>query len=160
VSPLPSPADAEALIRQHVRPLPVESRPLAALAGAVLVQEVRAERDQPPFHRVTMDGIAIASHDWTQGQRRFRIAGTEAAGQRPLPLPPGECLEVMTGAVLPPGSDCVIPVERLEVADGWLAWTRRSRSSRWATSTPAASTAVRASDCSRPARASDRPSSR
>jgi len=119
VSPLPSPADAEALIRQHVRPLPVESRPLAALAGAVLAQEVRAERDQPPFHRVTMDGIAIASDDWTQGQRRFRIAGTQAAGQRPLPLPPGECLEVMTGAVLPPGSDCVIPVERLQVADGW-----------------------------------------
>jgi len=45
----------------------------------VLAQEVRAERDLPPFHRVTMDGIAIASHDWTQGQRRFRIAGTQAA---------------------------------------------------------------------------------
>jgi molybdopterin molybdotransferase len=34
-------------------------------------------------------------------------------------LPPGDCLEVMTGAVLPSGSDCVIPVEQIEVADGW-----------------------------------------
>jgi molybdopterin molybdotransferase len=119
VAPLPSPADAESLIRRHVQPLPVESRPLAALPGAVLAQAVHAERDQPPFHRVTMDGIALASADWARGQRRFRIAGTQAAGKRPLHLARGECLEVMTGAVLPPGGDCVIPVERLTLADGW-----------------------------------------
>jgi molybdopterin molybdotransferase len=119
VQTLPSPAEAETLIRQHVRLLPVESRPLAALAGAVLAQSVRAERDQPPFDRVTMDGIAISCDAWRAGQRRFRIAGTQAAGQPPRALPPGECLEVMTGAVLPPGSDCVIPVERLAVSDGW-----------------------------------------
>jgi molybdopterin molybdotransferase len=119
VATLPSPADAASLIRSHVRPLPDESRPLATLAGAVLAQDVCAERDQPPFDRVTMDGIAVATADWARGQRRFRIAGTQAAGQRPQPLPPGECLEVMTGAVLPPGSDCVIPVERLAVEDGW-----------------------------------------
>ena len=116
---LPTPAEAEALIRRRVQPLPLESRPLAALAGAALAQSVRAERDQPPFDRVTMDGIAIASEAWRAGQRRFRIAGTQAAGQRPQPLPPDACLEVMTGAALPPGSDCVIPVERLSVADGW-----------------------------------------
>jgi molybdopterin molybdotransferase len=80
---------------------------------------VRAERDQPPFDRVTMDGIAISSEAWRAGQRRFRIAGTQAAGRPPQSVPPGECVEVMTGAVLPPGSDCVIPVERLTVADGW-----------------------------------------
>jgi molybdopterin molybdotransferase len=119
VQSLPTPAEAEALIRRHVRPLPIESRPLAALAGAALAQSVRAERDQPPFDRVTMDGIAIASETWRAGQRRFRIAGTQAAGQRPQRLPPDACLEVMTGAVLPTGGDCVIPVERLTVTDGW-----------------------------------------
>ena len=119
MEPLPTPAAAEALIRRQVRPLPVESRPLASLAGAVLAQSVRAERDQPPFDRVTMDGIAIQREAWRAGQRRFRIAGTQAAGQPPRMLPPGDCLEVMTGAVLPPGSDCVIPVEQIEVADGW-----------------------------------------
>ena len=117
--PLPTPAEAEALIRRHVRPLPVESRPLAALSGAVLAQSVRAERDQPPFDRVTMDGIAIACEAWRSGQRRFRIAGTQAAGQRPLSCPPDACIEVMTGAVLPPGTDSVVPVEHLVVADGW-----------------------------------------
>ncbi len=57
-------AEAEALVREHVQPLPIESRPLASLAGAVLAQSVRAERDQPPFDRVTMDGVAFASEAW------------------------------------------------------------------------------------------------
>ncbi|HVN42493.1 MAG TPA: molybdopterin molybdotransferase MoeA, partial [Steroidobacteraceae bacterium] len=117
---LPSPAEAEALIREAIRPLPIESRPLESLPGAVLAQSVRSERDQPPFDRVTMDGIAFASAAWRAGQRRFRITGTQAAGAPPSALgDPAACLEVMTGAVLPTGCDCVVPVERIEVADGW-----------------------------------------
>ena len=117
---LPTPAEAEALVRGRVAPLPVESRPLASLAGAVLAQSVRAERDQPPFDRVTMDGVAFASDAWRGGQRRFRIAGTQPAGHPQVSLPaPDACLEVMTGAVLPAGCDCVVPVEDLNLADGW-----------------------------------------
>jgi molybdopterin molybdotransferase len=118
-SALPTPAAAEALVRERVQRLPIESRPLESLAGAILAQSVRSERDQPPFDRVTMDGIALASQAWREGQRRFRIAGTQAAGQPALRLPaPGDCLEAMTGATLPLGCDCVVPVERLQVADG------------------------------------------
>ena len=118
---LPTPVEAEALVRERVATLPIESRPLASLAGAVLAQSVRAERDQPPFDRVTMDGIAFASEAWRAGQRRFRVAGTQAAGQPQAALPaPDACLEVMTGAVLPAGCDCVVPVERLSTADGWV----------------------------------------
>ena len=54
-----------------------------------------------------------------QGTRRFRIAGTQAAGQPPLSLPGGDtCFEVMTGAILPGGCDCVVPVERISVTGG------------------------------------------
>lgn len=118
-SAMPTPAAAEALVRERVQRLPTESRPLESLAGAILAQSVRSERDQPPFDRVTMDGIAFASQAWRDGQRRFRIAGTQAAGQPALRLPsPSDCLEAMTGAMLPIGCDCVVPVERLQVADG------------------------------------------
>lgn len=118
-SDLPNPAEAEALVRERVVPLPVESRPLAALAGAVLAQSVRAERDQPPFDRVTMDGVALASQAWRDGRRAFRIAGTQAAGRPPLTLEDtADCIEAMTGAVLPHGCDCVVPVERLVIEDG------------------------------------------
>ena len=119
--PLPTPADAEARIRARLTTLAIESRPLAALAGAVLAQAVHAERDQPPFDRVTMDGVAFASGTWRAGARRYRIAGIQAAGRPPLELPAGDaCLEVMTGAILPSGCDCVVPVERIKVADGWV----------------------------------------
>jgi molybdopterin molybdotransferase len=115
---LPTPAAAAATILDRLPALPVETRPLAALAGAVLAQEVRAERDQPPFDRVTMDGIALASA--RSDVRRLRIAGTQAAGRPPLVLPEGDvCFEVMTGAVLPVGCDCVVPVERIRIEEGW-----------------------------------------
>ena len=109
------------MVRERVSPLPVESRPLASLAGAVLAQPVRAERDQPPFDRVTMDGVAIATSGWHAGARRFHVAGIQAAGRPPLSLEAADsCIEVMTGAVLPRGCDCVIQVELLSAADGWI----------------------------------------
>jgi molybdopterin molybdotransferase len=116
---LPSPAAAAALVAEHVQPLPVESRSLESLAGAVLAQSIRAERDQPPFDRVTMDGVAFASSAWRDGRRRFRIAGLQAAGHPALRLASdADCFEAMTGAVLPAGCDCVVPVERISIADG------------------------------------------
>jgi molybdopterin molybdotransferase len=117
---LPTPAEAAARIAARLPSLPTESRPLAALTGAVLAQEVHAERDQPPFDRVTMDGVALASSSYRSGARRLRIAGTQAAGRPPQVLPAGDtCLEAMTGAILPTGCDCVVPVERIRIADGW-----------------------------------------
>lgn len=116
----PTPAEAEALVRGQVRALPLEFRPLESLAGAVLAQSVRAERDQPPFDRVTMDGVAFSCSAWREGCRRFRIAGVQAAGTPPLALEqPDDCLEVMTGAILPRGCDVVVPVERIDIHDGW-----------------------------------------
>ena len=114
-----SPAEAQALICDRVPAMPVEIAPLAELTGAVLRERIVASRDQPPFDRVTMDGIAFASSAAAAGRREFRIAGAQAAGARQMVLAsPEACFEVMTGAVLPQGCDCVIPVERISVEDG------------------------------------------
>jgi molybdopterin molybdotransferase len=79
----------------------------------VLAEDVTAERDQPPFDRVTMDGIAVAYRDWAEGGRAYELAGTQAAGAPPLTLTGSRrCIEVMTGTPLPTGADTVIPVER------------------------------------------------
>src|SRR3954454_10914947 len=111
-----SPSEAEDIIRRSVSLLDIESRPLGNLTGAVLREPIAATRDQPPFDRVTMDGIAFAS---ASGRRSFRIAGTQAAGTRQMILANDDaCFEVMTGAVVPHGCDCVIPIEKLHVADG------------------------------------------
>ncbi len=114
-----TPAQAEELIGQHLQCLPIESLPLAQCAGAVLRENIYAERDSPPFDRVSMDGIAVDSGAVIGGARRLAIQATQAAGDPPLTLGShGACIEVMTGAVLPTGCDSVIPVEDLVISEG------------------------------------------
>jgi molybdopterin molybdotransferase len=81
-----NPMQAEKLIGEHLACLPIESLPVAHCAGAVLRENVYAERDQPPFDRVAMDGIALASQSLSKGRSTFRIQATQAAGDPPLVL--------------------------------------------------------------------------
>ncbi|MGI9272180.1 MAG: molybdopterin molybdotransferase MoeA [Woeseiaceae bacterium] len=92
--------------------------PVFSAVGMVLRQTVVAERDQPPFDRVTMDGIAFSFADFDSGTRSFPIQAMQAAGDRALELESGKCIEIMTGASLPNGADCIVPVERIAVSEG------------------------------------------
>ena len=106
-------AAAEASILVHMPRFPARQEPLAVCGGRVLAEDVHAERDQPPFDRVTMDGIAVAYREYAAGVREFEVVGTQAAGAEPLAVAAAQCVEVMTGAVLPRGADTVVPVERV-----------------------------------------------
>jgi molybdopterin molybdotransferase len=111
-----TPAEAQDLIGRNLAALPVESLPLQQCAGAVLREPIYAERDQPPFDRVAMDGIALDSRAIGASARTFRIQGMQPAGDPPQRLEStGACIEVMTGAVLPEGCDAVVPVEQISV---------------------------------------------
>src|SRR5689334_10137575 len=113
-----TPAQAEEQIARHLPCLPIESLPLSQCAGAVLRENVYAERDQPPFDRVAMDGIAISAAA-ALGRQRFRVQAVQAAGDAPLTLEsPQHCIEIMTGAMLPGGCDAVVPVERISISGG------------------------------------------
>jgi len=98
--------------------LPAEAVSLGESPGRVLRQTVIAERDQPPFDRVMMDGIAITHAAFVGGATSFAVQATQAAGDPALSLDPGSAIEIMTGASLPENADCVIPVERITIADG------------------------------------------
>ena len=111
-----TPAQAETLIEQHLTCLPIESLPLTQAAGAVLRENIYAERDQPPFDRVAMDGIALShprAADATPGACASRARRPPAIRRRRLP-DPGSCIEIMTGAMLPRGCDAVVPVEQVQ----------------------------------------------
>src|SRR5688572_6449706 len=69
-------AEAGALILAHMPRFPAVQEPLQACTGRVLAEDVKAERDQPPFDRVTMDGIAIAYRDLAAGVLSFEVTGT------------------------------------------------------------------------------------
>ena len=111
-------AEASQAITDSMPTFGTETAALDRATGRVLHQVVSAERDQPPFDRVTMDGIAIRLATFDAGNRQFNIQGTQHAGD-PVQTLKSElhCIEIMTGGVLPEGTDCVIPVERISVAD-------------------------------------------
>jgi molybdopterin molybdotransferase len=114
----------------RVRVTGAEKVGLLASAGRVLAEEVRAERDQPPFDRATRDGFAVLAEEWTSG-RRLRVVGLVRAGEAwaGKALSSGEAVEIMTGAVVPAGADAVAMVEHAELGEGmvWAAAGRRLR---------------------------------
>jgi molybdopterin molybdotransferase len=83
--------------------------------GRLLAESIYSDRDLPPFDQVRMDGIAISFDRWLSGQREFVSSGIQRAGIPALkPEDATTCMEVMTGAVIPEGTDTVIPYEKLE----------------------------------------------
>ena len=112
-------AEAFEAIQSAMPDFGTETVSLEGAVGRVLREDIAAERDQPPFDRVTMDGIAIRFAEFDSGKSTFAIQGQQHAGDPQQSLKDGPyCIEIMTGAVLPQGADCVIPVERIAVEDG------------------------------------------
>ncbi len=103
---------ATALLLENAVDFNTETVHLTEAVGRVLAEPLIADRDFPPFDRVTMDGIAIDYQAFAQGKRNFFVEGLQAAGAPQLTLQePTHCLEVMTGAMLPAGTDTVIRYE-------------------------------------------------
>ncbi len=110
---------ATTLVLQNTTSFPNEIVPLQHSLHRILREDLAADRDFPPFDRVAMDGIAIHFAAFEKGQRAFEIEGIQAAGAAQLVLQKEEnCLEVMTGAMLPKGTDAVIRYEDLEIKNG------------------------------------------
>ncbi|MBL6990453.1 MAG: molybdopterin molybdotransferase MoeA [Bacteriovoracaceae bacterium] len=92
--------------------------PLTDALNKVLDVDIYASRDQPPFNRCAMDGIAINLSTFNTPPKSFIIEGIGPAGVAANSLvDPKNCLEVMTGAVLPVNCDCVIRYEDLDIKD-------------------------------------------
>jgi len=97
----------------------VEEIPFIQSVGRVLKEDIRADRDFPPFNRVSMDGISIDFLSFKKGQRSFPIEGIQAAGSEQITLENSEnCIEVMTGAVLPNNTSAVIRYEDVTIKEG------------------------------------------
>lgn len=111
--------EASRIVFSHLFTTRSQTVDLSNAVGKVLAEEITADRDFPPFDRVAMDGIAIRSEQVSQGRRTFVIEQVQAAGelQKKL-LRPENAIEVMTGAMLPGGTDTVIRYEDISVQSG------------------------------------------
>jgi molybdopterin molybdotransferase len=117
-SGLPSFAEARQVVLEHANKLAQRDGDiveLIAAAGRTLAENITADRDLPPFHRATRDGYAVRAADLTNVPARLEVVGEIRAGAPPSEssraLKPGEAVEIMTGAPLPPGADAVVMVE-------------------------------------------------
>lgn len=91
---------------------------LNEINGHVLNEDIIADRDFPPFDRVTMDGIAINHAVYAKGQRDFAIEKTIGAGMPQSSLEDAtKCVQIMTGAMLPLKADTIIRYEDITISD-------------------------------------------
>ena len=112
-------AEAYRHILSHRTEFGTAEVPLLQSIGRILAAPVVADADFPAYHRVTMDGIAIDAALFPSGQREFLIENMQAAGQPPTTLQnKSNCIEVMTGAVLPIGTNAIVPYEDCTISDG------------------------------------------
>jgi len=104
--------EAQAIVRIQLFPLWPESVALSLAVGRTLATDVRCDIDVPPFDRAMMDGYAVRSADTSAVPARLRVAGQIAAGSaESFEVSAGEALQINTGAPMPAGADCVVPVE-------------------------------------------------
>ena len=96
-----------------------EKIPFMKSVGRILKEDIRADRDFPPFNRVSMDGIALDYTSFQNGERAFFIEGIQPAGSPQISLSDhNNCIEVMTGAVLPKNTNVVIRYEDVLIENG------------------------------------------
>lgn len=96
-----------------------EHVPLAAALGRVTSEPVVTAGPLPPFRNSQMDGYAARSVDIRRTPVVLPVDGVvPAAAGAETTLPPGHLLKVMTGAPVPIGADCVVPVEQTVQEEG------------------------------------------
>lgn len=79
--------------------------------GLVLAQEVKTDREYPPFNRSTRDGYAVRSKE-VKPETQLKCVGEIKAGDTVAEaLTPGTCVQIMTGAAVPSGADAVVMIE-------------------------------------------------
>lgn len=90
--------------------------------GRVLAADVISDMNMPPFDKTAVDGYACRMEDASQ---ELEVIETIAAGSVPeKSVGSGQCSKIMTGAMIPPGADCVLMVEDTkEIAANRIVFT-------------------------------------
>jgi molybdopterin molybdotransferase len=79
--------------------------------GLVLAQEVKTDREYPPFDRSTRDGYAVRAKEAVPGAQLKCVGEIKAGDTVGESLAAGTCLQIMTGAAVPAGADAVVMIE-------------------------------------------------
>lgn len=112
--------DALALLRERIEPVAgTEIVPLARGLRRILAEDTPAHTATPPYDNTAVDGYALAHAFLTpEGEQTLRLLDGRAAAGSPFArtVAPGEAVRILTGAVMPEGTDSVVMQEDVTVA--------------------------------------------
>jgi molybdopterin molybdotransferase len=112
-------SQADKILFESIPEFSFEVRPLKNCIGAILREDIHADRDLPAFDQALLDGIAVNFAEFEKGRREFFIEGVHRPGEKqPILKSSTGCFEIMTGAVVPKRCDCVIGVEQMTLQNG------------------------------------------
>ena len=117
-------AEALDMVLEAVKPITrTETVSLDDCQGRVLAEDMVASRSTPPFDRAAMDGYAVKAEDTFGASRRRAVTldvifAIHAGQTKTKRLLKGQCIQIATGAKMPPGADAVVMVEDTEKEDG------------------------------------------
>ncbi len=120
--PLLSVEEARRRILAVCHPLEPSRLPIMECLDLVLAEDIVADRDTPPADNSAMDGFAVRHSDLdAAGPTRLPVAMDVPAGHpTDQTLGPGQAARIMTGALMPAGSDTVVRFEDTESGAGWV----------------------------------------
>ena len=119
---------AQRCVLESVAKLGVETVRLEHSLGRVLAEDIRANRDLPPYDVSAMDGFAVRSADLAGSVIDLEVVEDIKAGDMPaVTVQAGQCARIMTGAPVPQGADAVVRVEDTEaLSDGRVRFVKQA----------------------------------
>jgi molybdopterin molybdotransferase len=112
---------AIARAQEHLSPVASERVPIQDSCGRILAEPLVADRDSPSTNVSAMDGYAVRLQDVPEDPQEggaLRVSATCSAGYPPAELPPGEAVQIFTGAPVPTMADCVVRREDCQETSG------------------------------------------
>jgi len=107
--------EALELIYKNIAPKTTEVLPIEHALGRVLAQKLEAKHNLPPYDNSAMDGYAVLCAD--AGKSVSVLETIFAGDNKDITIFEGNCVKIMTGARIPQGCECIVPVENTS-ADG------------------------------------------
>jgi len=114
-------------VAAKMRPRGIENAAIHDALGRVLGAEVHADRAYPPFNRSTRDGYAVRANEASAGANIRCVGEIKAGDSVTQPLAAATCVQIMTGAAVPPGADAVVMIEHTQRDGGVIHFDRETR---------------------------------
>jgi molybdopterin molybdotransferase len=120
--------EAYRIVMNHVAVFPSERVNMLDSLGRILAEDIFSDIDMPPFNKSAVDGFACRKADLGHD---LEVIETLPAGKTPeFTVSKGKCSRIMTGAMLPEGSDFVIMVEDTQILDNGMMQSTKKQTVR------------------------------